>query len=170
MRSHACANSYWKIFAPLALALFVLAQASCHANLSESDTLFATQIGAKLDPQLQLFIYKTPPGPSKLIGYEIVNQKSVPIYFPDRTFGVRLYQYDSSTKKWSRVQLRFEVEQRVVTVPPGDRPWPENFYAFAPGDVAATGKIRLVVIGWVDPSRPESTKIAAFTDIEVSPQ
>ncbi len=128
------------------------------------------EIGANLDSQLQLVIYRTPPSLSKPIGYEVVNQKSVPIYFPDRTFGVRVYQFDSSNMKWLRFPLRFEIEQSVVTVLPGTRPWPENFYAFEAGDVSATGKVRLVVIGWEDPTKPESSKIAAFADLEISSQ
>jgi hypothetical protein len=33
--------------------------------------------------------------------------------------------------------------------------------------IHATGNLRLAVIGWTNPSNPEGSKIAAYTDIEI---
>jgi hypothetical protein len=131
---------------------------------------FEMEIRAKLDPQMQLVTNRKTYDHSQVISYQVINQKNRAIYFEDFAFGIRAYEYDPQSHKWSQLSLMRDLSdpERVV-VPPGFNKNVVNFYFLDPSDIPKTGSIRLVVIGWLDPSNPENSKIAAFADIVILP-
>jgi hypothetical protein len=133
---------------------------------ADPDAQFASVIGARLEPQLELRTQKKQFAPSDPIGLLVLNRTGKTIFFEDQSFSVRAYKYDTRAEKWVPVSLGFYIlfpEQLAVppiqetTVPP----------SYVMNTNLPPGKIRLVIVGWTEQSKPADTRIAAYTEIEI---
>jgi hypothetical protein len=138
------------------------------ATSNASDDKFGTLIGAKIDPQFEMVTSRKQYQVSQSISFRIFNQKSDPIYFEDYSFGLRAYIYDTQLQTWSRRPLRFRLlsNERMILYP-GLQALEDSSFVFAVNAIQTLGKVRLVCVGWTDPSDPKNSIIATYTEIEI---
>ncbi|MDE3091957.1 MAG: hypothetical protein KGJ80_21500, partial [Chloroflexota bacterium] len=102
------------------------------------------------------------------VAYQVVNRKTVPIYFADYSYGILAYTYDQQLQKWKLFPWEFDlIDPKPVVAAPGTGKGAENTYGIDKMFMPPSGKVRLVIVGWLDPKNPEGSKIAAYTDIEI---
>jgi hypothetical protein len=136
----------------------------------DPETQFLLEIGAKTDPQVILGTNSMKYGPAQGgVIYWVLNRMTRPIYFPDQNLGVRIFKFDPIKKGWTRLPLGFYTANPYsVVIPP--RTNAQQYVGGVPlENIPATGSVRLVVVGWVDPDNPEKSKVAAYADLEIEP-
>jgi hypothetical protein len=130
--------------------------------LTTGEQQFQSVIGVRLDPEFKLVTDAAQYKVSDLVAYQPSNKTDKTIFFQDQTFGLRAYKYDPVSKQWMGLGNPSRlIGGQPISVPPYDLP--NTFFA----EGIYTGALRLVVIGWTDPSNPEGSRIAAYTDIVV---
>jgi hypothetical protein len=148
------------------VAWLALAACSCSSNGNAKDQLLHN-IGARVDPHVQLVANRKQFKLPHSIVYEIVNQRATPVCFEDDSFGLRIYRYDASSQQWIRLPQPYATHPDITCVKPAPSQGIENTGVIGLNRISVTGMVRLVVIGWTDPSNPEGSKIAAYADIEI---
>lgn len=153
----------------LVVCLAVLLVACSFAQSNDPEVAFQSEIGVKIDPQVILATNRIRyDNSNRDIAFWVVNRKAKPVFFPDSWMGIRVYQFDSISKRWTQIKLKAQLQNHILwTVPPRGEP---NYLVgvFDTDDVPNIGTVRMVVIGWDDPKNPEGSKIAAFTDVDIA--
>jgi hypothetical protein len=139
--------------------------AGCTPSIKvDPDAQFLSLIGAGTDPQFRLFTSKHQYKLSDELDYVPANKTGKAITFQDQSYGIQMYKYDSNANSWIQLPVPVkEADPHPVTMPPFDVP--NTIFS----NKMIPGKIRLVVIGWTDPTNPDGSKLAAYTDIQVEP-
>ncbi|MDE3091654.1 MAG: hypothetical protein KGJ80_19965 [Chloroflexota bacterium] len=102
------------------------------------------------------------------VAYQVVNRKTTPIYFADYSYGIQAYTYDQQSQKWKLFPWEFDlIDPKPVVAAPGTGKGLENSYVIGIESMPRSGKVRLAIVGWLDPKNPEGSKIAAYADIEI---
>ncbi len=155
-----------QLLAPvICIALFTGCTVSVDNDIRDP---FEAVTKAKVDLQMELVTSKKQYRDDQPISYEVVNHKDVPIYFSDYTYGLRAYVHDQQSQSWVLFPWDFGlVDPQVVAVRPGPHKALENTYVVGMMFMPPAPKVRLVVVGWLDPGNIEGSKIAAYTDIEI---
>ncbi|MCL4394788.1 MAG: hypothetical protein M1482_08320 [Chloroflexi bacterium] len=151
------------------MSLCILTLAGCMGpEVNVGHDTFEDVVGARLDPGLQLYTNGYEFGDDKPVGYEVINRGTSPVYFPDYTYGVRAYTFDSQSQTWVYYPWSFHlVDPSVVSISPGTSKSGTNFYGIPMSFLPPGGRVRLAVVDWLDPNNPDGTKVAAYADVEI---
>ena len=151
------------------LGCFLILLCACiPLNVTASEMQFQFEIGAKLDPQVQLFTGQKQYNPVEDIFYWVANRRNKPLWFQDQSFNLRAFKFDGNTQKWLRIPVEVKVgDPHLTSVHPQSSKEENPGYSISAQDLHAAGKIRLAVVGWEDPSKPEGSKVGAFSEIEI---
>lgn len=177
MLSHTC-NCEARAVPLVLVGVILVAASACGPRSTPTLTLpFEKLIGATVDPDIALETNQDEydslgPDVSQVgIAYWVTSPDATPLYFQDESLGLSVYQFDSRTQNWVCVLSEVNMlDPRLVRLVPKPYGWSEVTGALMPFQVPTTGKVRLVVVGWKDPSNPEGSKFAAYKDIELVPK
>ncbi|MCL4394785.1 MAG: hypothetical protein M1482_08295, partial [Chloroflexi bacterium] len=99
--------------------------------------------------------------------HDVLNTRLVHDVLTANTYNLQAFKFDSSLGRWVRLRLGYVVRQQLSVVQPQPQNGLEGTYALGAEDIPAVGRVRLVVVGWGDPTNVEGSRIAAFKDIQI---